>query len=146
MSTVAQPKDPAVVVDGVVVAFAEWQEVEKIGGAAVFPPEEVVELAVVVGDTTAGHGARGVQRSQRPPLRLGRHPGRPSEVELTRGMEHDTVADHDGVEVGRPGQVDGIQAGCQRSVCALQLPRRRDGAPSCKLKYACLSLERRLPC
>ena len=52
---------PAAFVDEVVVAFAEWQQVVDVGGAAVVcPPSDVVDLGVAEGDGAVGVGAGAV--------------------------------------------------------------------------------------
>ena len=51
------------VVDGVVVQDAQRQEVVEVGGAAVFPPPDVVEVAQLEPDLAAGDGTGPVQGS-----------------------------------------------------------------------------------
>ena len=66
---------PAVVVNIVVMADAQWQQIVEVGGAAVFPPGEVVELAQVVAGVAAGDGAGDVEGAQGAALS---RPGGPS--------------------------------------------------------------------
>ena len=88
------------VVDGVVVSDAQGQEVVEVGGAAVFPPDDVVELAEVVAGVAAGDGARGVEGAQGAALGPVGHPGGAAQVEPAGGVEHDAAAHDDRVDVG----------------------------------------------
>jgi hypothetical protein len=89
----------------VVVAFARGQQVLKVREPAVFPPLDVVQLAVVLPHGAAGDRAGGVQGTQGSALGPAGGPAGSPQVQLDRGLEHDPVADHDRVEVGLIGQV-----------------------------------------
>ena len=55
--------DPVVVVDLGVMEAADGQKIVEIGGAAVAPPDDVVEFAAVVGDGAARDTAALVEAS-----------------------------------------------------------------------------------
>lgn len=74
------------------------------GGAVVAPPGDVVEFAAVVADGAAGDGAGAVETAEGSALGSVGQPGGASEVQLSGGVEHDTVAHHDGVGVGGSGE------------------------------------------
>jgi hypothetical protein len=52
---------PVVVVDVGVVDAADGEQVVEVGGAAVAPPDDVVEFAAVVVDAAARNGAGSVE-------------------------------------------------------------------------------------
>ena len=95
-----QDQVPAVVVNGVVVSDTQGQQVGEVGGAAVFPPDDVVEVAEVVAGVAAGDGAGGVEGAQGAALGPVGHPGGAAQVEAAGGVEHDAAAHDDRVDVG----------------------------------------------
>ncbi len=94
----AEGEFPAMVVDAAVVPGADGEEVAEIGAPAVAPPFDVVELAAREPDSTSCDRVGRVQCPRRPSLGSVRQAHRAPEVELARCVDHDPVADHDGVD------------------------------------------------
>src|SRR6056297_3744466 len=91
---------PSVVVDLGVVHTAHREQIVEIGGAAVPPPDDVVEFATVVADGAPRDATALVEPAECSALRpVGKSSGA-TEVQLAGRVEHDTVADDNGVHVG----------------------------------------------
>ena len=75
------------------------QQVVEVGAAAVFPPDDVVELAQLVAGVAAGDGAGGVEGAQGAALGSVGEAGGAAEVERAGGVDDDAVADDDAGDV-----------------------------------------------
>ena len=103
--------------------------------AAVFPPNDVVELAEVVAGVAAGDGARAVEGAQGAALGPVGHPGGAAQVEAAGGVEDDAAAHDDRVEVGGVeqavqhlgGQLDGEPPVDGRGAVGLGIADVEDG-------------------
>lgn len=102
----AQPHLPTSVVHEVMMTTAEREQVREVGGAAVPPPTDVVDGAVVERDIAPGHRTPAVQSAQCPTLCSAGEAGGSAEVEGARRLDHHTVA-HDHPVGARAG------IGCQ---------------------------------
>ena len=56
-----QGEFPACLVDFLVVSFAEGEQIVEVGGAVVFPPDDMVDAGVAVAHAASGYGAGGVE-------------------------------------------------------------------------------------
>ena len=65
----------------------------------------MVQFASVVGDAAAGDRTTPVEAAQCSALGTVGEPGGAAEVQFAGGVEHDAVADHDGVDVGVAGEL-----------------------------------------
>ena len=96
---------PAAFVHEMVVTAADRDQVDQIRRSAMTPPHDVVDLAVVEVDVAARDATGPVERPESSALGSVGQPGGAPEVQFSGRVEHDAVADDDGVDVGGAGEV-----------------------------------------
>jgi hypothetical protein len=85
-----------VIVNLLMVVLTHREQIVKIGGSAVPPPDHVVNLAGTQTDVAPWDGTRAVQRMKGAALGTVGNSGVPTQVQRTRRMQHDAVRDdHD---------------------------------------------------